>query len=365
MSPPAAAARAGETDAGPAARPIRLLVVDDSAVARAVLSRMLAAQGDFRVVAEASSASEALERLAVSDVDLILLDVEMPGTNGLEALPRLLTAGRGAKVLVVSCLCEDGAEATVKALGLGAADTLPKPGAQNFGGRFSEILAERIRRLADPAPLEPLEPPAPPGVPLRAPSQARLGCVALGASTGGLHAIGELLKALPPRIGAPILVAQHLPALFMPFFARQLESLSGRAVRVAEEGTPLKPDEILLAPGDAHLSLERRGGKVVAILDPDPAPSGCMPSVDVTLGAVAAIYGRAGLAVVMSGMGRDGLAGARAFAAREGEVLVQDRATSAVWGMPRAVAEAGIAAAILPPAEIAARIAERAGVVGA
>ncbi|MFL6857742.1 MAG: chemotaxis-specific protein-glutamate methyltransferase CheB [Allosphingosinicella sp.] len=340
------------------ARPIRLLVVDDSAVARAVLSRMLAAQPDFHVVAEASSASEALERLAVTRVDLILLDVEMPGTTGLDALPRLLAAGRGARVLVVSCLCEDGAEATVRALGLGAADTLPKPGAQNFGGRFSAVLAERIRRLAEPAPVEP---PAPASVPLRRPSEARLGCVALGASTGGLHAIGELLKALPPRIGAPILVAQHLPALFMPFFARQLESLSGRAVRVAEEGIPLKPDEILLAPGDAHLSLQRRGGKVIAILDPAPAPSGCLPSVDVTLEAVAAIYGRAGLGVVMSGMGRDGLAGARALAAKEGEILVQDRASSAVWGMPRAVAEAGLAAAILPPAELAARIAERAG----
>jgi two-component system chemotaxis response regulator CheB len=358
VSPPAAAARAGDADASLAGRPIRLLVVDDSAVARAVLSRMLGAHHDFLVAGEASSADEALERLAVTSVDLILLDVEMPGTNGLEALPRILAAGRGAKVLVVSCLCEDGAEATVRALGLGAADTLPKPGAQNFGGRFSQVLAERIRRLAEPAAVEPA---APPEAPLRRPSRARLGCIALGASTGGLHAIGELLKALPPSIGAPILIAQHLPALFMPFFARQLETLSGRTVRVAEEGTPLRPDQILLAPGDAHLSLARRGGKVVAILDPDPAPSGCLPSVDVTLEAVAAIYGRAGLAVVMSGMGRDGLAGARALAAKEGEVLVQDRATSAVWGMPRAVAEAGIAAAVLPPAALAARIAERAG----
>jgi two-component system chemotaxis response regulator CheB len=357
VTPAAAAAAPADNAPGALGNRVRILVVDDSAVARSVLSRMLAAQPDFVVAAEAASAEEALERLATTAVDLILLDVEMPGTSGLEALPRILAAGRGAKVLVVSCLCEEGADSAVRALSLGAADTLPKPGAEHKGSRFSEVLAERVRRLVDPAPPPPQRPE---GVELRAVSDARLGCLAIGASTGGLHAIGELLRALPPRIGAPILIAQHLPALFIPFFARQLEGLSGRRVQVAEAGMELRPDEVLLAPGHAHLSLERRAGRVVALLEPAPAPSGCMPSVDVTFGAVGEIYGRGGLGVVLSGMGRDGLAGARSLVGRGGEVLVQDRGSSAVWGMPRVVAEAGLAAAVLPPKELAARIAARA-----
>lgn len=354
----AAAVKAGPTLELPAG-PVRLFIVDDSAVARAVLTRMLLAQPGFAIVGEAAGAAEAVERLTEVDADIILLDVEMPGTSGLDALPRILAAGRGARVLIVSCLCEDGAESAVRALSLGAADTLPKPGVQTFGGSFSAVLAERIRRLVEPAPAASAPPRVEP-LPLRRASAARLGCLALGASTGGLHAIGELLKALPPRIGAPILIAQHLPPLFISFFARQLESLSSRPVRIAEAGMPLCPDEILLAPGDAHLSVERRGSRIVAALDTSASATGCMPSVDVTLGAVGMVYGSAGLGVVLSGMGRDGLAGARSLVAHDGEVLVQDRATSAVWGMPRAVAEAGLAAAVLPPRELAHRIAERA-----
>jgi len=359
VSPPAAAAlKSGGPSDSAVPAPLRLLIVDDSTVARAVLSRMLRAQPGFQIVGEAASAEEALALLERTEVDVVLLDVEMPGTTGLDALPAIVAAGRGARVLVVSCLCEEGAEAAVRALALGAADTLPKPGAQNFGGRFSQVLTERLRRLGQDA-----VPPAPAAepqvVPLREPSLEPLGCVAFGASTGGLHAIGELLRALPHRIGAPILVAQHLPALFMPFFARQLETVSGRTVSVAAESQALRPDEILLAPGHAHLGLERHGSRVLARLLDEPSESGCTPSVDVTLSAVAEIYGKRGLGIVLSGMGRDGLAGARRLVEQGGEVLVQDRATSAVWGMPRGIAEAGLASAVLPPADLAGRIAAR------
>ncbi|MEA3039827.1 MAG: two-component system, chemotaxis family, protein-glutamate methylesterase/glutaminase [Sphingomonadales bacterium] len=362
MSPPAAVAlKSGGPPLRDAPAPLRLLIVDDSTVARAVLSRMLRAQPGFEVAGEAASAEEALALLARIEVDVVLLDVEMPGTTGLDALPAILAAGRGARVLIVSCLCEEGAEAAVQAMALGAADTLPKPGAQNFGGRFSQVLTERLRRLGQEAPSEPTFVSAQPPVALREPSREPLGCVAFGASTGGLHAIGELLRALPQRIGAPILVAQHLPALFMPFFARQLETASGRPVSVAVEEQALRADEILLAPGHAHLGLEQQGGRVLARLLDQPSESGCMPSVDVTLGEVAEIYGKRGLGIVLSGMGRDGLAGARRLVERGGEILVQDRATSAVWGMPRGIAEAGLASAVLPPAELAARIAARSG----
>jgi two-component system chemotaxis response regulator CheB len=286
----------------------------------------------------------------------------MPGTSGLQALPEILKRGHGARVLIVSSICEDGAEATVKALALGAADTLPKPGTGSFAGRFSEVLAERLRRIgrintgtsgagSSAADLQ--------DVTLRAMPDTALGCLALGASTGGHHALGEFLKSLPSQIGVPILVTQHLPDVFMPFFARQIETAAGREARVVAEGMRLEPERIFIAPGDAHLCLVRDGRNIRVTLNRDPASSGCLPSVDRMFWAVSEIYGRHGLGVVFSGMGRDGLVGSARLVDSGGAVLVQNQETSAVWGMPRAVAEAGLASAVLSPADLARRVAAR------
>lgn len=361
MTRPAAAAPHRPPRAADRPLPIRLLIVDDSSVARAVLSRMLGAGEEFEVAALAANAAEAIAALKRDRFDIVLLDVEMPGTSGLEALPEILRLGGGARVLIVSSLCEDGAEAAVNALALGAADTLPKPGTGNFAGSFSQVLAERLRRIGHSVPAAsagPISEPA--AIQLREAADYKLGCLAVGASTGGLHAIGEFLGALPAMIGAPLLVTQHLPAVFMPFFARQIELVSGRIAKVAEDGMRLAPEEILLAPGDAHLALEQHGSRVRVKLDRAPVASGCMPSLDIMFHAVADIYGRSGVGVVLSGMGRDGLAGGRRMAERGGTLLVQDRQSSAVWGMPRAVAEAGLASAVLAPAELARRITARA-----
>lgn len=346
----------------PADPPIRLLIVDDSQVARAVLSRMIAAHRDFEVVALAGTADEALDALKTVRVDAILLDVEMPGASGLEALPDIIRAGDGARVLIISSMADAGAETTVRALALGAADALPKPGIGNFAGRFSEVLADRLRRIGRvdrgeaPAPIaDPAEP-----IRLRDMPAAALGCVALGASTGGLSALFEFLRALPGRIEAPILVTQHLPALFMPYFARQLESASGRVARVAADGEVLRPDQIHVAPGDAHLGVVRAEGAVRVRHDRKPAASGCLPSVDPMLASVASVYGPGAVGVMLSGMGRDGLAGARRLVECGGAMLAQDRRTAAIWGMPRGVAEAGLASAVLPPADLARRISRRA-----
>lgn len=357
MTPPAAAVPHRATGFADRPSPIKLMIVDDSPVARAVLSRMLSGHKEFEVVALAGNAGEAIDALKSIRVDIVLLDVEMPGTTGLEALPKILELGAGARVLIVSSLCEEGAEATVKALALGAADALPKPGSGNFAGRFSEVLADRLRRIAAdrPAPAGGgHEAPAP--FRLRAAPDHKLGCVALGASTGGLHALTGFLCGLPAMIGAPLLVTQHLPAVFMPFFARQIQTASGRRTRVAEDGMALRPEEILLAPGDAHLGLERRGGEVRVRLGREPVAGGYMPSVDHMLGAAAEIFGRGAVGVVLSGMGKDGLAGSRHVIERGGAIFAQDRQSAAVWGMPRAVAEAGLASAILPPADLARRI---------
>jgi two-component system chemotaxis response regulator CheB len=333
------------------------MIVDDSPIARAVLSRMLSGHKEFEIVALAGDAVEAIDALKSVNIDIVLLDVEMPGTTGIEALPEILRLGKGARVLIVSSLAEDGAEAAVRALALGAADTLPKPGTGNFAGRFSEVLAERLRRIgraeqAGAAAAHEGEKP----LRLRAATASRLGCVAIGASTGGLHATTEFLRALPAMIGAPLLVTQHLPAVFMPFFARQLQLASGRTTHVASDGLVLQAEEIVLAPGDAHMSLERQSGKVCVRLVDQAAQSGCMPSADVMLSAVAEMFGKNAVGVMMSGMGRDGLAGSRTIVERGGAMLVQDRLSSAVWGMPRAVAEAGLASFILPPADLARRI---------
>jgi two-component system chemotaxis response regulator CheB len=338
-----AAARAAG-DKAPTAPLLKLMIVDDSQVARAVLSRMLGAFAEFEIVATASDAGEALRLLPRTEVDVVLLDVEMPGESGLEALPEIVRLGRGARVLIVSSFCDGAAEAAVEALG---------PGAEAFSGRFSEILAERLRRMGRPSPQS-----RPACLP-EADGATKLGCLAIGASTGGLHAVTALLQALPERIGAPILITQHLPAVFVPFFARQVEAASGRVVRVAEDGLQLAPEEIVLAPGDAHIRLEQKGAKVLVRLDRAAAAGGVVPSVDVMLDSVAETYGRAALGIMLSGMGRDGLAGSRQLVARGGSMMAQDRQSCAVWGMPRVVAEAGLASAVLPPAELAGRVAAR------
>jgi two-component system chemotaxis response regulator CheB len=329
------------------------MIVDDSQVARAVLSRMLAAFADFEIVAVAADAGEALRLLPQTEVDIVLLDVEMPGESGLEALPEIVRLGRGARVLIVSSFCDGAAAAAVEALGPGAAETLSKPGPEAFSGRFSEVLADRLRRMGRPEPSAAAA-EAPDTLPA-----PKLGCLALGASTGGLHAVTALLRALPARIGAPILITQHLPPVFVPFFARQIEAASGRVVRIAEDGLALVAEEIVLAPGDAHIRLEQKRGRVFVRLDREIGHGGCVPSVDVMLDAVAGTYGRAALGVMLSGMGRDGLAGSREVVARGGTMLAQDRQSCAVWGMPRAIAEAGLAAAVLPPAGLAERVAAR------
>lgn len=338
--------------------PIRLLIVDDSTVARAVLSRIVSSSPDFEVAALAGSPAEALDALRTIAVDIILLDVEMPGGNGIEALPEIIRAGRGARVLIVSSMAEEGAEVTVRALAAGAADTLPKPGAGNFAGRFSEVLADKLRRLGR-AGREQARTTTPAEVehfPLRAMSEARLGCVALGASTGGLPALIAFFSGLRQKIDAPILVTQHLPAIFMPYFARQLETASGRKARVVEDGDALVHDMIHVAPGDAHLCVERTGAEIRVRLERRKVPSGCLPSVDPMLESVAEAFGAAGVGVILSGMGRDGLLGSRLLVAAGGAMLAQCRATAPIWGMPRVVAEEGLASAVLPPADLARRV---------
>ena len=361
----------GARGASRAQRPLRLMIVDDSMVARAVLSRMVETDGGFEIAAVAGTAEDAISALAHVRVDIVLLDLEMPGAGGLKMLPKILDAARGARVIVVSSMAEEGAEITVAALALGAADTLPKPGTGRFNGRFSEVLLAKLRALGPAAGGDHAVPDAPvaarersrlaSNIVLRAMPAAPLGMLAIGASTGGIHSLGSLFNHLPAAIGVPILITQHLPSPFMEVFARQIGTAAKRTAEVARDGVAVRPDTILIAPGDAHLTLERRAGQTLVRLDRRAVPSGNLPSCDPMLACLGELYGGGALAIILSGMGRDGTEGATRMVACGGAVIAQDETTSAVWGMPRSVAEAGLACALLPPDQIARRIASRVG----
>jgi two-component system, chemotaxis family, protein-glutamate methylesterase/glutaminase len=345
-------------------RRIRLMIVDDSVIARSVLSRMVESDDAFELAAVAGTAEDAIDALQAVRVDTILLDLEMPGAGGLRSIPRILDNASGAHIMIVSSMAEEGAEETVAALALGAADALPKPGTGRFNGRFSEVLIARLKALgyADYRRPAPVTQPAPVvTAPLRAMSNEPIDLLAIGASTGGIHALNSFFEALPKRIGVPILVTQHLPAPFMPVFARQLGIASKREALVAEEGMALLPDRVLIAPGDAHLLVSEGSGGPVVHLDRSVSSSGCMPSLDPMFQSIAVVYGANAAAVVLTGMGRDGTQGAARVVAAGGSVLAQDEASCAVWGMPRAVLEAGLACAIMPPDKLARRIASRLG----
>jgi two-component system chemotaxis response regulator CheB len=337
------------------------MIVDDSTVARAVLSRMVESDPAFEITAVAGTAEDAIEALGECRVDVVVLDLEMPGAGGLKSIPRIIAAAAGAKVMIVSSLAEDGAEQTVAALALGAADTMPKPGTGRFNGKFSEILLGKLKALGYASEQQslPARGKGETQALLRAMPADPIDVLAIGASTGGIHALGVLFQTLPKRIGVPILVTQHLPIPFMSVFARQLGAVARREAVVADDGMGLVPDRILIAPGDAHLTLDPTPSGAVVRLTHGRSGSGCMPSVDPMFASVGAIFRTGALGVVLTGMGRDGVEGASRLVACGGSIFAQDEASCAVWGMPRAVLEAGLACAVLPPDKLARRIAAR------
>ena len=347
--------------AEPDRRRIRLMIVDDSMVARAVLSRMVESDRTFEIAAVAGTAEDAIDALHSVKVDIVLLDLEMPGEGGLKMIPKILEAAAGARVMIVSSVADEGAAQTVAALALGAADAMPKPGTGKFNGRFAEVLLSKLRAIGfadDERPLA--EPIRLQGFgPLRAMSPNPIGILAIGASTGGIHAIAALFQALPPKIGVPILVTQHLPSPFMPVFARQLGIAARREALVAEDRMKLLPDRIIIAPGDAHVMIESSERGRFIRLSRERVSSGCLPSVDPMFASAGAEFGDGAVGVILTGMGRDGTQGASRLVACGGSVLAQDEATCAVWGMPRSVIEAGLACAVMTPEKMGRRIASR------
>ena len=345
----------------PFARPgasaaIRVMIVDDSLTVRTIFKRMVESDPAMVIAGTASSAEGALKQLADEPADVVLLDLEMPGMGGLDALPAILATPAAPQVLVISSLTMDGAEHTLAALSMGAADTLLKPRPGGFTEDYRTQLLGKIRALGMRAAATAGEPTRllPPS--FARPDLARRSwrpvVIGIGASTGGIHALGLMLRRFTPDFNLPILITQHLPPSFIPVFARQVEAACARPADIASDGMEIRPGRIMIAPGHGHIVVQRRGDRLTSRVSSDPAPSGCLPSVDPMLTSLAeACDGRA-LGVILSGMGRDGMIGAQHLVDAGGTIYAQDADTSAVWGMPGAVARAGLASMIASPERI-------------
>lgn len=341
--------------------PIRVLVVDDSAVVRGFLGRVIDAEPDMCVVGTAGHGRAALEVLRRKPVDVVLLDVEMPEMDGLTALPLILQAHPTLRVIMVSAFTVEGGVTTLRALRLGAADFVAKPTTLAPGPGIQAIgpeLVAKIRALVrPPAPL----PGTVPAAARSARSQGatapqRAAVVGIAASTGGPVALVRLLAGLGPGFAPPVLVVQHMPPVFTRSLAETLERSAGGRCHEARDGERILPFHRYVAPGDHHMIVESTAAGPVIRLTQAPPENFCRPSADPLFHSLATLYGPAALAVVLTGMGSDGVRGVGEIARAGGRVLVQDRESSVVWGMPGSVLEAGVPATMLPLDDIAPRI---------
>lgn len=333
------------------AAPIRILMVDDSLVMRSIIERLLDSCADIELVGKTATASGALSFLAENQVDIVLLDHEMPSRKGLDALPDIIGAAKGAHVVMLSSHCQRGSETAVAALSMGASDAIAKPSRGHSSVAFGEDLVRRLRRLAQARSPRPV-----PNNPIGYrpfPDDFDLKCIGIGASTGGIHTLQDLLSGMRTRPGVPILVTQHLPDTFIPYYARQVARMCDMPVSVARAGEIFLPDHIYIAPGDCSLACSTEGNRARAILVPQRDPvTNARPSVNIMFSAMADCFGKGALGIVLTGIGRDGTAGAGAIVDTGGAVIAQDQESSVVWGMPGSVTRAGLACASLKPKDM-------------
>lgn len=346
------------------AAPISVMVVDDSAIVRGLISRQIDAAEGMAVAASASGAAMALNTLKTRRVDVIVLDIEMPQMDGITALPLILAAQPGVKVLIASTLSRRNAEISLRALSLGAADYLPKPdGAPDAKETFNRELVEKIRALGGKGATAPVR--VAPAAPLAAAPRAwappaRPSVVAIGGSTGAPPVLISIFQQLGTRIDQPILLTQHMPATFTQILAEQIKRVSGRPAAEAVDGEPIVSGRVYVAPGGWHMTAKRVNGTAVISLNQEPPQHFCRPAVDPMLTSLAATYGPGVLACILTGMGSDGARGCETVAASGGRFIVQDEASSAVWGMPGAAARTGLATRIVSASDMAATLAQMA-----
>jgi two-component system chemotaxis response regulator CheB len=365
------------TEQGADAR-LRVMVVDDAVVVRGLVSRWLSDEADMVVVACHPHGRSALDDLDRADPDVVVLDLDMPEMDGLTALPLLLRRRPDLCVLVCSTLTRRNAELSMRCLSLGADDYVPKPqSGREFSTstEFRAQLVEKIRALGQKrrsarerrgsaaAPMRGVAHlldaaatawPGRSGPGFRAYSAVPPGVIMIGASTGGPQSVSALVGGLREAMDrTPVLVALHMPAIFTSIFAEHLRGASGRPSREAQDGERIEAGTIYVAPGSAHLVVARQAGVPVIRLDPRPAVNFCKPSIDLMFSSGAAIWGSSALAIILTGMGADGTAGAADVARSGGTVLAQDAGSSAVWGMPGSVVKAGVCSGIGDPEQLA------------
>ncbi|MBX3461817.1 MAG: chemotaxis response regulator protein-glutamate methylesterase [Planctomycetes bacterium] len=337
---------------------MRVLLVDDSIVVRRVVGAALTEAPGIAEVRTAGSGRQALQRLDEGAADVVVLDVEMPGMNGLDTLAEIRRRQPTLPVVMFSALTASGAAVTLEAMARGASDYLAKPTAAGQGGRLDpdtrQQLLGKIEALCRRGGAR-----AAPVVRRASPRLRPVEAVVVGVSTGGPNALVEVLSGFDADFPVPILIVQHMPPTFTRLLAERLDAVAKLTVREAEAGVEPRPGEAWLAPGDQHLVLERRAGRVLLQLNREAPENSCRPAVDVLFRSAARVHGGNVLAVVLTGMGQDGLRGIQELAPAGAQVVVQDEATSVVWGMPGFVARAGLADAVLPLPAIAAEITRR------
>jgi two-component system, chemotaxis family, protein-glutamate methylesterase/glutaminase len=374
--------------------PYRVMIVDDSAVIRGLLTRSLEGDADVKVVASVANGQMAINTLQRQPVDVIVLDIEMPVLDGLSALPHLLAVDPDVKIVMASTLTAKNADISLRALKAGAADYIPKPSSArelNAAEDFKRDLLEKVkalgvaarktdgskRKIAVPgtgfAGLRPLAQAAVPTsgytlsppvrikqetgpIILRPAPDFRPDIIAIGSSTGGPQALFEVLSHFRGGAEQPILITQHMPATFTTILAEHITRQCGLPCTEAKEGDVISAGRAYVAPGDFHMLVTQKNGFNVLTLTKDPPENFCRPAVDPMMRSIVKAYGRRILAVILTGMGHDGRKGCQAVIEAGGMVVAQDEASSVVWGMPGAVANAGLCSAVLPLKEIGPHI---------
>ncbi|WP_341250708.1 chemotaxis response regulator protein-glutamate methylesterase [Euzebya pacifica] len=352
--------------------PYRVLVVDDSSLIRRLLLKILQLDPEVVVVGQASDGHEALAVAEQVAPDLVVLDIEMPVMDGIEALEHLKRRYPSLPVIMFSTLTARGATATLDALTKGADDYVTKPSnTGSFAQTAEHVLAEltpRIKALVDRSRTRPMSPALAPTTPLSsltAPARSRASSrtsfrprvAVVAVSTGGPDALQTLVPLLPSSLPVPVLVTQHMPPLFTRLLADRLDGQAGVRVREGYDGAQPGPGEVWLAPGGFHMLLRADDdGRVVLALDDGPPVQSCKPAANPMFASAVDLFDRQVIGVVLTGMGIDGLDGARRVQQAGGMVICQDEASSVVWGMPGAVHKAGLAEQVLPLEDIATTI---------
>jgi two-component system chemotaxis response regulator CheB len=351
-----------------------VLVVDDSAVIRGLVSRWLSGEADIEVVGAAINGKDGVDQAEKFKPDLVILDIEMPVMDGVTALPAIRKAAPNARVIMASTLSQRGAEVTIKALAAGASDYIPKPDAGQLAGAADykrELLAKiRVLGARTGAAAKPnyaygtallgsadARAAAPAAPALRAVSHRLIPeAIFIGSSTGGPEALREIIEGLAGKLNVPVFITQHMPPMFTKILADHLTKQTKASVVEASDGLQAQPGIFYIAPGDRHMIINKKLGVTRINLSDAPPENFCRPAVDPMFRSAAETYGEKALAVVLTGMGQDGLHGAKPLVTAGAQLIAQDEETSVVWGMPGAIARAGLATACKPIQQIAPAI---------